>query len=404
MTGFVIIGAGQTAAIAVRTLRRRGFDGHVEIIGAELHPPYQRPPLTKEYLTDADSEDLYLLPAQWCADNDVELRLGVRATRIRQGDAVVELADGTELAADRVLLATGGAARRLPGVEGERIFYLRTLDDADRLRGALGPGTRLVVIGSGFIGSEIAATAHGLGADVTILDTLDVPMQRVLGREVGLVCADIHRRNGIKVRLGERVDAVVEHADAVVVKTHTDRIEGDVVVVGVGITPNVEVAQHSNVTIDNGVLVDEYCRTNIPNVFAAGDVANHYHPLFDEFMRVEHFDNANRQAAAAANNMLDRPTVFDDPHWFWSDQYGVNLQHTGHAREWDEIVVRGSMGDLDFCAFYLRDGVIRSAFAVDRGEEIAAAKELIAARALADVRALKDEDVDLLTLLDDEES
>jgi 3-phenylpropionate/trans-cinnamate dioxygenase ferredoxin reductase subunit len=283
-------------------------------------------------------------------------------------------------------------------VRGDRVHYLRTIDDADRLRAVLTPGLRLIVIGSGFIGSEVAATARGLDVDVTIIDTLDVPMQRTLGRDIGSVCAAIHRRNGVTVRLGESVESVVEHADGIVVKTSATRLEGDHVVVGVGITPNIEVAQRSGVIVDNGILVDEYCRTNIPNVFAAGDIANHYHPLFDELMRVEHFDNANRQGAAAAMNMLGRPTVFADPHWFWSDQYDINIQYAGHAHEWDEVVVRGSVDDLDFCAFYLRDGVLRGAFGVDRGGEVTAAKELIAARACADPQQLKDEDLDLSEL------
>ncbi|MEO6885518.1 MAG: FAD-dependent oxidoreductase [Jatrophihabitantaceae bacterium] len=404
MSTFAIIGAGQTAAVAARTLRRRGFDGHIEIIGAESHRPYQRPPLTKEYLAGGGVEDLFLLDEQWCVANDVSLRLGQRAVRVRASDRAVDLADGSELTADKVLIATGGAARKLPGVRGDRVHYLRTLDDANALRELIGPGVRLIVIGAGFIGSEVAATAHGKGAEVTIIDTLDVPMQRVLGRELGAVCASIHRSNGVTVRLGEPVESVVEHADAVIVKTGAARLEGDLVVVGVGITPNIEVAQRSGVTVDNGVLVDEYCRTNVPNIFAAGDIANHYHPLFDELIRVEHFDNATKQAAAAANNMLGNPTIFDDPHWFWSDQYDVNIQHTGHARSWDELVIRGSVDELDFCAFYLRDGRVRAAFAVDRGGEIAFAKELIAARVPVDARQLKDEDIDLSDLLEVEQA
>jgi 3-phenylpropionate/trans-cinnamate dioxygenase ferredoxin reductase subunit len=404
MTTYAIVGAGQTAAVAARTLRRRGFDGRIELIGAESHRPYQRPPLTKEYLAGDDDSELFLLDEQWCAANDVNLRLGRRAVRIRPAEFAVDLADGSIVRADKVLIATGGAARKLPGVRGERVHYLRTLDDARTLRSLIGPGVRLIVIGAGFIGSEVAATAHGRGAEVTVIDTLDAPMQRVLGRELGAVCAHIHRSNGVTVRLGEPVESVVEHADAVIVKTGGARLEGDLVVVGVGITPNIEVAQRSGVTVDNGVLVDEYCRTNVPNIFAAGDIANHYHPLFDELIRVEHFDNANKQAAAAANNMLGHATIFDDPHWFWSDQYDLNIQHTGHARTWDELVIRGSVDELDFCAFYLRDGRIRAAFAVDRGGDVALAKELITGRVTVDPRRLKDEDVDLSELLETEET
>ena len=396
--GAVVIGAGQVAAVAARTLRRRGFDGPIDLIGAESHPPYQRPPLSKEYLADGAREDLFLLGEPWRAKNEVSLHLGVPAMQIRPQDGAVELADGSSVPADVVLIATGGRARRLPGVEGDRIHYLRTLDDADRLRAQLFAGARLIVIGGGFIGSEVAATARSGGAEVTVVEALDVPLQRILGREMGGVCAAIHRAHGVTLRLGEPVESVVEHGDTVVVTTGGGRLEGDLAVVGVGIEPNVEVAVRSGITVTDGVLVDEYCRTNLPNVFAAGDVANHYHPLFDEILRVEHFDNASRHAAAAANNMLGNATVFDDAHWFWSDQYDLNLQHAGHAPEWDEMVVRGSVDDFDFCAFYLRDGLIRSVFGVERGDEVAAAKELIARKAEVDPRFLADADSDLVAL------
>jgi 3-phenylpropionate/trans-cinnamate dioxygenase ferredoxin reductase subunit len=309
------------------------------------------------------------------------------------------LADGSAVSADRVLIATGGRARRLPGAEGERVHYLRTLDDADRLRAQLLPGVRLVVIGGGFIGSEVAATARAGGAEVTIVEALQVPLQNVLGSEMGGVCAAIHRAHGVTLRLGESVDSVVEHGDKVVVSAGGMEFEGDLAVVGVGIDVNVDVAARSGIATNDGVVVDEYCRTNVPNVFAAGDVAKHYHPLFDEMLRVEHFDNANRHAAAAAANMLGNATVFDDPHWFWSDQYELNLQYAGHARDWDTVVVRGSVEDFDFCAFYLRNGVTRAVFGVNRGSEVAAAKELIAGKASIDPRLLKDDDTDLEDLV-----
>jgi 3-phenylpropionate/trans-cinnamate dioxygenase ferredoxin reductase subunit len=405
MTGTIVtIGAGQTAAVAARTLRRRGFDGRIELIGDEELPPYQRPPLSKDYLAAGDDDGLFLLTEKWCADNDVHLRLGSPAARIHPDRAAVELADGSEIAADGVLIATGGAARRLPGVEGDRVHYLRTLPDADRLRRELRPGTRLIVIGAGFIGSEVAATARGAGVDVTVVETFEVPLQRALGREMGAACAGIHRRHGVDLRLGETVESVVETADGVVVTTSGGRLEGDHVVVGIGIVPNVEVARRSGLAVDNGVLVDEYCRTSVPRVYAAGDVANHRHPLFDERIRVEHFDNANRQGAAAAGNMLGRDAVFDDPHWFWSDQYDLNLQYAGHARDWDQLAVRGSVDDLDFCAFYLRDGLIRAAFGVERGGDVLLAKELIAGRVSVDPAILRDDDVDLaeLTVLEEQ--
>lgn len=399
-----IIGAGQTAAVAARTLRRRGYDGTIEIIGAECHRPYQRPPLSKEYLTGGDDEDLYLLSEQWCDDKEVNLRLGVAASAIRPAAGAVELANGHKVRADSVLIATGGRPRELPGISGGRIHYLRTIEDSDRLRENLQPGSRLVVIGSGFIGSEVAAAARARGVEVAIVEAANVPMAGLLGTRVGGTCADIHRQNGVKLRLGETVHTASETSTGVVVTTSGGLVEGDAAVIGVGMTPNVRVAERSGIAVADGVLVDQYCRTSMPNVFAAGDVANHDHPLFGERIRVEHFDNANRQARAAVDVMLGRGGPFDDPHWFWSDQYDKNLQYVGHARSSDELVVRGSTTELDFTAFYLRDGAVRGAFAVDRGTDIMSARELVATGAPVDATALADEDTDLaeLTMLQEQ--
>jgi 3-phenylpropionate/trans-cinnamate dioxygenase ferredoxin reductase subunit len=402
VTTFALIGAGQASAVAARTLRRRGFDGDIVLIGDEPDRPYQRPPLSKEFLAEGDDDGLFLLPEKWCADQRVELRLGVTAQRIASGG--VELDDGSVMAADAVLIATGGRPRRLRGVEGERIFYLRTLRDAERLRKHLQPGVRVVVIGAGFIGSEVASSARARGCDVTLLEALDTPLQRVLGPDMGAACAAIHTGNGVDLRCGQSVVSVVEQHDGVVVTTSGGPVEADLVVVGVGITPNVQIAETSGIACNNGILVDEYCRTSLPHVYAAGDVANHSHPLFGERIRVEHFDNASRQGAAAANCMLGRDRPYDDPHWFWSDQYDVNLQYAGHATTWDKIVVRGAVDELDFSAFYLRDRRVRAIFAVDRGGDIILGKELITQQVKVDPQLLADDDCDLAELLPEEEA
>jgi 3-phenylpropionate/trans-cinnamate dioxygenase ferredoxin reductase component len=393
------VGAGQAAAMAARTLRRAGYDGRIHIIGDETERPYQRPPLSKEYLATGDDDGLFLLSEQWCEANDVCLHLGQPAVALRPSAGMIELADGSAVAADAVLLATGGRPRKLRGVDGDRICYLRTLADCDRLRSRLRPGPRLIVTGAGFIGAEVAATAHGLGAEVTVIEAFEVPLLPVLGPAMGEVCARIHREHGVDLRLGETVTQVGETSAGVVVTTSSgSRIEGDTLVIGIGIEPNIELAQRSGLAVSNGVLVDQYCRTDIPNVLAAGDVANHYHPLFRERMRVEHFDNASRQAVTAAKNILGQKIPYNDPHWFWSDQYELSLQYVGCAREWDELVVRGSLEDLDFCTFYLRDGQIQAAFAVDRGDDIAAAKELITGGIKVPGDVLADEDLDLIDL------
>lgn len=396
----VIVGAGQASAVATRTLRRRGYDGHIVIVGDEPERPYQRPPLSKEYLTKADDSGLYLLPEEWAEAQDVEVRTGARAIKISAADGSVLLEDGTSLAADKVLLATGGSARRLPEAEGDRILYLRTKADADGLRRQLGPGVRVAIIGAGFIGAEVASSARELGAEVILLEAGPVPLQRVLGERLGAACATMHADAGVELRVGVLVDTVEQHDEEVVVTTSNGKVVADLVVVGIGISPNDAIARDSGIAVDNGILVDEHCRTSMENVFAAGDVANHFHPLFDTRMRVEHFDNANKQAAAAANNMIGRTTSFDDPHWFWSDQYGANLQYVGSADPLDELVVRGSTEAPEWSAFFTRGGVLRAAFAVNRAEDIMVARELISARATVDARVLADTDAELMDLLE----
>lgn len=392
----VVVGGGQAAAVAARTVRRRGYDGRIEVIGDELDRPYQRPPLSKEYLETGDDDGLTLLTEQWCTDNDVHLRLGTRVTRVDTRAGAVTLADDTAVPADAVLLATGGRARRLPGTSGDRVHTLRTRQDADRLRDRLRPGATIVVVGAGFIGSEVASTARSRGADVVVLDALDVPMSPVLGAELGTVYADLHRANGVDLRLGETVESITDHGDGVTVGTASGaRIDADAVVVGIGIEPCVDVAVNSGIAVDNGICVDASGRTSIPTVFAAGDVANHHHPLHGRRIRAEHVDSATRLATAAADTMLGRDAEFAEPHWFYSDQYGVNLQFTGDANGCDDIVVRGSLSDADFCAFYLREGTVRAAFAAERGMDVMAARELISQAATVDPAVLRDEDVDL---------
>jgi 3-phenylpropionate/trans-cinnamate dioxygenase ferredoxin reductase subunit len=397
----VAVGAGQAAAVAARTLRRRGFDGRIILVGDEALPPYQRPPLSKEYLTgEQEGGDLVVLGENWCAEHDVDLRLGVAAERIDTAARSVHLADGTRIRADKVLLATGAAPRRLPGVNGERTVYLRNLDDAARLRARLQPGAKLVIIGAGFIGSEVASAARAQGVDVVVLEQGETPLSRVIGSDIGAVCARIMRDAGVKLYTGEAVTAVDETASGIVVRTGGGlRVEGDALVVAVGAHPNTELAAASGLAVDNGVLVDEYCRTDVEGIYAVGDVANQHHPLFGRLLRVEHFDNASKQAMTAAKNMLGKVTAHTDPHWFWSDQFDLNLQHCGHSTDWDRIVVRGSVEDLDFTAFYLERGVVRAAFAIERGAEITAAKELVAASASPDPASLSDESVDLDSLL-----
>ncbi|MGH8901625.1 MAG: NAD(P)/FAD-dependent oxidoreductase [Egibacteraceae bacterium] len=398
---FVVVGAGYTGMAAVEALRGTGFDGRVVMIGEEPHYPYERPPLSKAYLRGAHArEQLFPRLDSWYAEHRVEAFLSTRARAVNTAERVVELDGGERVTYDRLLIATGGRPRSLRGVAGDRVLYLRTLEDADRLRSHLIPGSRLVVVGAGFIGCEVAATARALDVAVTVLEALDHPLGRVFGYEIGTLVAEIHRDEGVELRCGEAVTSLTERGGEVVVTTSRGAtISCDAVVVGVGIVPNVELVTGTAVQVDNGIIVDEYCRTSVEHIYAAGDVANHAHPIFGRRMRVEHYDNALRQGAAAALNMLDRAVVFDDVHWFWSDQYAHNLQYVGCADGWDQVVIRGSIRDRRFAAFYLRQRTVVAALGMDRGKDVHVAKRLVHARARVDPRLLRDEGVDLRTFV-----
>ncbi|OKH65929.1 pyridine nucleotide-disulfide oxidoreductase [Mycobacterium sp. SWH-M5] len=400
---FVTVGAGQTAAVAARTLRRRGFDGRIILIGDEPHPPYQRPPLSKEYLSGAGaSDDLWILPEQWCADNNVEIRTGTEVTRVDTATGTVELSGQAPIRADAVLFATGGRPRRLPvpGPRPDMVHHLRTLDDAARLHEALTPGCRLGIIGAGFIGLEIAATAVGLGSSVTVLEAAAVPLGAVLGPRIGTEIGRLHRANGVQLHTGVAVDGLRTDADGVVVSTGAQDMRFDAVVIGIGITPNTAVAEASGIAVDDGIVVDVQGRASVPNVYAAGDVARRFSERAARHVRVEHFDNANRQGAAVANAMLGRDAVNDDAPWFWSDQYEHNLQLLGAAT--GDLVIRGDVEDSEFTAFYIdTDDTLRGVFTVDRGEDVMVGRELLGRRIPRAV--LEDDEADLWELVDTEE-
>ncbi len=393
----MIVGGGVGAAAAVQGLRQRGFDGGIVLVGEEPDVPYERPPLSKEYLRGEQGRDtLPVHPEKWYREQDVDLRLGIRATALDPAGPSVELEDGERLDADVVLLATGGRPRPMQGPPSERVLYLRRIEDSDRIREVIRSG-RLVVVGAGFIGAEVAASARSRGAEVTVLEKNHVPLNRAVGEEMGEVYAAIHRDHGVDLRTEDGVASVEEAGDGVVVRTEKgDAIEAHAVLVGIGIQPNVELAEEAGLEVDNGVVVDETCRTSAPSVFACGDTANHQHAVFGR-IRVEHFDNALKMGTHVAGAMLGEGDPFTDPHWFWSDQYDVNLQYAGFAYEWDAIVIRGSMEELDGVAFYLKDGVLLGALGLNRGKDVRRSMKLIGAR--PDPDQLRDEGTDLRTLV-----
>jgi 3-phenylpropionate/trans-cinnamate dioxygenase ferredoxin reductase component len=398
---FVIVGAGLAAAAAAAGLREQGFDGRVIVIGNESHPPYERPPLSKEYLRGEQTEPVFARPSEWYEQNDVELRLSTRVGALDASGPSVELEGGERIEADAVLLATGGSPRRLPDAPEEGVLYLRTIEDSDRIRKALSGG-RLVVVGAGFIGAEVAASARSQGVEVTVLEMAPVPLQRALGDDVGRIYGQIHRDQGVDLRTGEGVEKIEPASGGVVVRTTKgDAIEAEAVVVGIGIGPNAELAEAAGLATSNGIDVDAACRTSAPGVFACGDVANHDHPLFGR-IRTEHFDNALKMGTHVAGSMLGKTDPFDDAHWFWSDQYDVNLQYGGFAMKWDDVVTRGSLEDRDGVAFYLKDRVVLAALGLNRGKDVRRAMKLISARATPDPAALSNPDIDLRTLVEKE--
>jgi 3-phenylpropionate/trans-cinnamate dioxygenase ferredoxin reductase subunit len=398
-----IIGASLAGASAAVTLRQEGFDGDILLIGAEAHLPYERPPLSKQYLRgEAPFEKSLVRPAVFYEQNRIDLLLGVRATAIKPADHIIELDTGRRVRYDQLLIATGVRNRRppIPGLHLPGVFDLRSVDDANRLRHEISAGRRAVVIGMGFIGAEVAATLRLEGVDVVSVDPSPTPLFHVLGRQVGNVVAELHREHGVEMIFDDVVTGFEGNArlERVVTKRGL-RIACDFAVVGIGVEPVTDFAGDSGIAIDNGILVDEHCRTNVDGIYAAGDVANHYHPAFKRRIRVEHWQNAMRQGAAAARSILGQSRPYDDVHWFWSDQYDVNLQYAGSHSNSNHVVVRGSLDNRAFLAFYLNEERVGAIVAMNRGKELRRAMPLIAARSVVDPRQLEDEDVDLHALL-----
>lgn len=404
---FVIVGANLAGGAAAIALRDRGFDGRLILIGAEAHPPYERPPLSKAYLRgETMLDDAILHPVEWYGANGVELLLATRAERVDPHDKVVLLqrpgADRT-VPYDKVLIATGARNRRFdaPGSDLPGVFQLRTPEDADRIRARAAEASTAVVVGAGFIGCEVAASLRAKGLQVDVIDRGDVPLQRVLGEDVGRVIEHVHLDHGVRFHHRQQV-ARIQGSEAAgvqrIVTTSGDTFEADLVVVGVGVEPVTDVVDGTGIATGNGILTDAYLRTNVPDVFAAGDVADHDDPVFGRHVRVEHWDNALKGGAAAARNMLGDDVAYDEPHWFWSDQFDMELQYAGFATRWDRFVVRGSIEGRRFVGFYLADGIVRGVVGMNRGRDVRRSLPLVKAALPVDPADLADDDVDLREL------
>jgi 3-phenylpropionate/trans-cinnamate dioxygenase ferredoxin reductase subunit len=402
----VIIGSGMAGGNAAATLRDEGFSGPVVLLSREPGVPFGRPPLSKTYLrSEEDLAGWYVRPAGWYAEHDVELRNGVVVVAVDAAAHTVTLDSGAELRYEKVLIATGGRNRRIEadGADLPGIHYLRTVAQCDAIKREAVRGRTAVVVGMGFIGCEVAASLTQLGVRVTAVFPGRDPLERVLGDQVAGVMSAIHRANGVELLAGEQVAAFegTSRLEAAVTRSGR-RIECDFAVAGVGIEPDIPAV---GVEQQNGILVDECCRASAPDVYAAGDLANHLHPLFGR-IRVEHYNNAEKQGAAAARSMLGSTAPYDYVHSFWSDQYDHKLEYVGHVDKWDQFVVRGSVQEAKLIGIYLVDGVVRAAVGLDRGGdpeldtdgEMAACDRLVATQARPAPAVLSDEKTDLWSL------
>ena len=396
--GLVIVGASLAGAKAAEGARRAGWDGPIRLVGAEPHLPYERPPLSKGVLIGRDSPAVaFVHDAGFEVTEHVDLLLGAEATAVDLGSRRVELAGGRTLRFAKLVLATGSSPRRL-GVSGADltgVFTLRSLDDCLSLRDRLLPGRKVVVVGGSWIGTEVAACARQRGCDVVIVDPLGTPLERVLGAQVGGWYADLHSAHGVELRMGVGVDALVG-GDAVAGVRLTDgtTVDAEVVVTGIGVTPNLALAASAGLAVDRGVLCDSTLVTSHPDVLVAGDIAEAEHPLLGQRVRVEHWATALNQGLTAGANAAGRSDVYDRIPYFYSDQYDSGMEYSGWPVPWDDVVFRGDPNDGQFIAFYLREKRVVAGICVNVWDVNVHVQEVIRAGGIVPVDVLTDVDVD----------
>ncbi len=399
---YVIAGASLAGAKAAETLREEGFGGPLVLIGEETERPYERPPLSKDYLLGkAERETIYVHPQPWYAEHDVDLRLGARVTGIDPAAHEVRLADGSRIGYARLLLATGSSPRRLPipGAEADGVLYLRRVADSDQIKAAFQTASRVAVIGAGWIGLETAAAARAAGVEVTILEAAELPLLRVLGREVAQVFADLHRDHGVDLRFGVQVAEITGsggQADGVRLADGS-HVRADAVIVGIGITPNSQLAEAAGLEVGNGIVTDARLRSSDPDIYATGDVANAYHPGLGRHIRVEHWANALHQPQAAARAMLGQNAVYDRVPYFYTDQYDLGMEYAGYVEPggYDQVVFRGDVGRRVFIAFWLGGGRVLAGMNVNLWNVNEVIQAIVRSGRTVDPGRLADPDVPL---------
>jgi 3-phenylpropionate/trans-cinnamate dioxygenase ferredoxin reductase component len=399
----VVAGASLAGGRAAETLRRSGYAGEIVMIGAEPHRPYDRPPLSKKFLRQLHPEEkLYFRALDYYEAQKIELELGRRVVSLDAHARSVTLDDGRSISFDTLMIATGADVRRLdcPGAELEGIHTLRSLDDSLAIRAQMKPGARVLIVGAGVIGAEVAASCREEGLEVVMFEAADTPLLRAFGPEVGKIYAEVHRDRGVDVRLGQSIASFVgEGRVKAAITSSGERIDCDFVVVGIGVTPATEWLEGSGVALERGVIVDENGRTNVPNIYAAGDVARFYDPRIRAHVTVESIDNAQNGATAAANNALEKATIYSPIPFFWSDQYDLKMQSVGYVGPYDRVVFRGSVPDRTFIAFHLRGGKLEYAIGINRMKEIGASKKLIASGAVVPPEVYADESANLASFV-----
>jgi 3-phenylpropionate/trans-cinnamate dioxygenase ferredoxin reductase subunit len=402
---FVIVGGGLAGAKAAEVLRDKDFGGHIVLLAEEDHLPYERPPLSKEFLAGKKSlPEFTVEDAAWYRDHNVDLRLGTRATAVDPAAHIVALPDDSKLHYDKLLLATGSRSRHLPlpGADASGVYYLRTVDDAEALDSALREGSSLAVVGAGWIGLEVAATARGRGVNVTVVETARLPLLTALGPEVAEVFAQLHRDHGVNLLLGSSVEEIASTAGVASGLRLTDGsdVDADAVLIAVGAEPNTGLAEHAGLDVAHGgVEVDSSLRTSNPDIFAVGDIAAAEHPLFGVRVRTEHWANALKQPAVAAAVMLGENAEYDELPYFFTDQYDLGMEYVGHAPSYERVVFRGDVAGREFAAFWLDgDNRVLAGMNVNIWEGLDDIKDLIRLQAPADPGRLGDPNVPLREL------
>ncbi|MEV0163358.1 NAD(P)/FAD-dependent oxidoreductase [Nonomuraea fuscirosea] len=403
---YLIAGASLAGAKAAQTLREEGFQGRIVLVGEESERPYERPPLSKGYLLGTTGrEEIYVHPQAWYGEHQVDLLLGTAVTAIDPARHEVSLSDGSRIGYAKLLLTTGSSPRRLqlPGADLNNVLYLRRVEDSDRLKAALQSASRVAIIGAGWIGLETAAAARAAGAEVSVLESAPLPLLRVLGREAAEVFAGLHREHGVDLRCGVQVAEILGRGGQAVGVRLADgsRIDADAVIAGIGITPNVELALAAGLEVDNGVRVDEHLRTSDADIYAAGDVANAFHPLLGQHIRVEHWANALHQPQVAAKAMLGQDVAYDRLPYFFTDQYDLGMEYSGYVEPdgYDEVIFRGDVEARQFIAFWLRGGRVLAGMNVNIWDVNDAIQDLVRAGERVDTGALGDAETPLGSLV-----